>query len=263
MSEPPLASPLPTITPTNNGIIVGADPARAANGQFLPAPPAAVAPQPMYTAEDLANARKQEKDKLYSRIEEMNTHLQTLQKEREERLAAEDSLRKQAETESEEKRKAELTLKERVAQMEKEMEERFRTVEAERERERALLDKERSFLALSEYRQRRLNEERENILPELIDLIGGNTEEEIEQSIAGLRDRSDRILEGARQALGPVGVNPGARVTSPPAGPLDNSSENRLPTPDEIRNMDINEYQRHRERLLGSASSQRSRGLFG
>lgn len=260
MSEPTLA--LPTVTDTPSGLLVGVDPPRAPTGQFVPQTTNNNANVQVYTAEDLANARKQEKDKLYSRLEEVQSHLATLQKEREERLAAEEALRKQAEAEAEEKRKAELTLKERVAQMEKEMADRFASVEAERERERALLEKERSFLALSEYRQRRLNEEREAILPELIDLISGGSEQEIEQSIAGLRDRSDRILEGARSALGSVPMNPGARVTAPPAGPLENNTENRLPTPEEIRNMDINEYQRQRERLLGSTSS-RSRGLFG
>lgn len=264
MSEP---TALPVISSTPGGILVGTEPPRAANGQFTPSiPPVqqpATPPAPVYTAEDLASARQQEKNKLYGRIEEMSSTLTALQKEREERLAAEEALRKQTEAEAEDKRKAELTLKERVAQMESEMEAKFRTVQQERDAEKALYEKERELLALTQFRNNRVTEERDNILPELLDLVTGGTPEEIEQSIAGLRDRSDRILDGARQAFTGSAATPGARVTAPPAGPLDTNSEHRLPTPDEIRAMDINEYQKHRERLLGSSSQLRSRGLFG
>lgn len=262
----PEASVLSNVATTSNGFIVGVEPSRASqSGQYVtPAPAAAPATTSQtFTSDDLAKARQQEKDKLYPQLEEMRTKLDTLQREREERLLAEEDARKAAESAAEEKRKTELTLKERVAQMEAEMEERFRTVQEERERERAILDHERRLMSLNEYRQRRVNEERENILPELIDLISGASEDEIEASITGLRERSDRILEGARQALAPAGPQTGARVTAPPAGPLDTASENRLPSPDEIRAMDINEYQKYRDRLLGSTSSLRSRGLFG
>lgn len=257
---------LPTLVNTPSGVIVGADAPRAtSNLQFTPAPqaPAPQVPQGFFSADEIAKARQQEKDKLYPQLEEMRTKLELLQKEREERLAAEESLRKQAETEADEKRKAELTLKERVAQMEQEMEDKFRSVQEEREREKAILEHERRLMALNEYRQRRVNEERDNILPELLDLVSGGSEDEIDMSIAGLRERTDRILEGARQALAPQSPIAGARVTAPPAGPLDTNSENRLPSPDEIRAMDINEYQKYRDKLLGSTGGQRTRGLFG
>lgn len=268
MSETsPEAGALPNVAATSNGLIVGVEPSRAMqSGQYIASPTQQAAPAPtsqFFTADDLAKARQQEKDKLYPQIEDMRTRLDELQKEREDRAAAEQALREKAEKDAEDKRKAELTLKERVAQIEKETEDKFRLMQEERERERAILEHERRLMQLNEYRQRRVNEERDNILPELVDLISGTTEEEIEASITGLRERSDRILEGARQALAPAGPLTGARVTAPPAGPLDSASENRLPSPDEIRAMDINEYQKYRDKLLGSTGGPRSRGLFG
>jgi hypothetical protein len=71
----------------------------------------------------------------------------------------------------------------------------------EREKAFLLLERERQYSEITEYRNRRLEEERENIIPELVDLISGNTPEEIEQSITGLRDRSSKILESASQAM--------------------------------------------------------------
>jgi hypothetical protein len=109
----------------------------------------------------------------------------------------------------------------------------------------------------------RLEQERENIIPELIDMISGNTEDEIEQSISGLKAKSAKILEAVSQA----GVQNrkemvGTRVTVPASGPLDNDSEQRSYSPDDISNMSMADYAKNRAKLLGAGNNS-GQGLFG
>jgi hypothetical protein len=115
-----------------------------------------------------------------------------------------------------------------------------------------------------QYRQQRLEAERENIIPELVDLIEGNNRDEIEQSIASLKDKSARILDSAAQAMSSARREmAGARVTAPASGPLDNDTEQRSYSPDSIRDMSLADYAKNRAKLLGDATNNRGRGLFG
>ena len=101
----------------------------------------------------------------------------------------------------------------------------------ERERAFALLERERNFADLQSYRQTRLDEERETIIPELLDLVSGNTKEEVEASIEGLKERSARILDSAQSAMQNARKEmTGTRITSPSAGPLETNSEQRTLT---------------------------------
>ena len=220
-----------------------------------------------FTEEDINKARQQEKDKLYGRLEEaqnrmkaMEEQLSVLAKEREEAIKqaeekarAEAELQKQRELE-ELSAKDLLTKKEdefnqRINTVEQEWAEKFQQLEAERQAQAALLEKERALQALEVYRQRRVHEESESIIPELIDLIQGNSEEEIENSIGVLRARSSAIIESIQQASQPTRLK-GAPVTAPPTGPLENNTEYQTMTADDIRNMPMDQYAKMRERLL-------------
>ena len=106
--------------------------------------------------------------------------------------------------------------------------------------------------------------EREAIIPELVDLIVGNTKEEIEDSIAGLKERSARILDSAQQAMQAARRDmTGTRVTSPQAGPMDINTGNRQLSAEEIAAMPLNEYAKYRQQLLSPTAQGRSKGLFG
>ena len=87
-----------------------------------------------------------------------------------------------------------------------------------------MLEKERRFRELEVYYQRRMTEESEYIIPELRDLISGTTEEEIENSIAVLKERSSAILESIQQSAQPSGLR-GSPVTAPPVGPMETQTE--------------------------------------
>ena len=187
-----------------------------------------------------------------------------LVKKREEREAEE--ARQKAEADAEAKRRAEedMDVRSLLQQKEQEWNMQLEQERTERERAIALLDQERQFQELQAYRAQRVEAEREAIIPELLDLIDGNSPDEIENSIANLKDRSTRILDSAQQAMSSARRDmAGSRVTAPAAGPLDTDSENRSFSPEDISKMSMSDYQKYRERLLGSTASSRGRGLFG
>jgi hypothetical protein len=147
---------------------------------------------------------------------------------------------------------------------EQEWQEQLERERQERERAFALLEREKSFADLQNYRTQRVDSERENIIPELIDLISGNTREEIDASVEGLKERSARILESAQSAMQNARREmTGTRVTTPPAGPLDTQSDSRNFTAEDIQSMSMNEYAKYRERIMSDAARGKSRGLFG
>ena len=133
-------------------------------------------------------------------------------------------------------------------------------MEQQRQVQEALLEKERRIQQIESYRQRRLTEEQETIIPELIDLIAGNSEEDIENSIAVLRDRSSAIIESIQQATSQSGRLRGPQVTAPPTGPMDNQQEYQTMSADDIRNMPMDQYTKMRERLM--QATRNSRGRF-
>jgi membrane-associated HD superfamily phosphohydrolase len=223
---------------------------------------------PGFTADDLAKAREQEKAKLYPQLEKMKEELATLKKAREEEETrrAQFEAQKEAERLAQENAKAEeeLSAKDLLKKKEQEFQSMLETERLERERAFALLDQERKFQELMNYRQQRVEQERDNIVPELIDLVDGNTADEVEQSIAMLKEKSARILSSAQQAMQSARQQmAGTRITNPAAGPLDNDSEQKSYSPDSIREMSLADYAKQRAKLLGTAASNRGQGLFG
>ena len=222
----------------------------------------------VFTADDVAKAREQEKAKLYPQMEKMKEELSTLKKAREddESRRAQFEAQKEADRAAQENAKAEeeLSAKDLLKKKEQEFQSMLEAERLERERAFALLDQERKFQELNNYRQQRVEQERENIVPELIDLIDGNTADEVEQSIAMLKDKSARILSSAQQAMQSARQQmAGTRITNPAAGPLDNDSDQKSYTPDSIRDMSLADYAKQRAKLLGNAASNRGQGLFG
>jgi hypothetical protein len=217
-----------------------------------------------YTEEDLAKVRSQEKEKLYPQIETLKEELNSLRKEREEEAARKAALESEEALKLKEKEESELEVRDLLKKKEVEWQEQLERERQERERAFALLEREKSFADLQAYRQQVLEQERENIIPELVDLIAGNTREEIQSSVEGLKERSARILESAQSAMQTARKEmTGTRATLPPAGPLENNSEQRQFTAEDIQSMSMNDYAKYRARLLSPSAQGKSRGLFG
>ena len=219
-----------------------------------------------YTEDDLAKAREQEKSKLYRRLETMQSELQTLKEERE--AEARRKAEEQQAIEAEAKRKAEeeMSAKDLIAQKEAEWRAEQDRLRAEIEQERALRERETQFAQLMDIRQHVVTEYQDRVAPELLDLIGGESEEEIRQSAEDMAARTQRILEQTQQAMQQTRQQmPTARVTMPVSSGPDDEGVSRTYTPDDIRNMSMADYAKNRQRLLGQGATggPRNRGLFG
>jgi hypothetical protein len=220
--------------------------------------------------EAIQKARAQEKAKLYPQMEKLQEELSLLRKEREDRQAqeAERAAKRQAreaERAAEAKAKAEdeMSFKKLLKTKEEEWASKLESERLEREKAFALLEREREFQELQQYRQQRLESERDNIIPELIDLISGNSKDEIEQSILGLKERSAKIFDSVAQVAQQSRKEMvGTRVTAPASGPLDNDSEQNSYLPNDITKMSMADYAKNRAKLLGN-SNNRGQGLFG
>lgn len=221
-----------------------------------------------YTEDDLAKVRSQEKDKLYPQIDKLKEEVEALKKEKQEeatRKAVEASERLAAEADKKKREEeSDLDVRELLSKKEQEWSEQLERERQERERAFALLEREKDFANLQSYKQNRIEQEREAIMPELLDLIGGNTTEEVDASLESLKERSARILESAQSAMQNARKEmTGTRATLPPAGPLETNSEQRNFTAQDIASMSMNEYAKYRDKLMSDTARGKSKGLFG
>lgn len=217
-----------------------------------------------FTEEDLNKARAQEKDKLYPQMETLRQTVERLTAAEQAREAAAQAVAEEAAAADRKRVEDEMSVRDLLTQKEQEWEARFSAERDAREQADALLERERAFQALQQYRADRMAQEQDNIMPELLDLVDGSTEAEIESSIAGLKERTSRIFDSAASAFQQNRVNmAGSRVTSPAAGPLDNDSAHKTFTAEEIAAMPFADYVKHRGALLGQAASGRNKGMFG
>lgn len=221
-------------------------------------------------AEAIQKARAQEKAKLYPQMERLQEELSLLKQKESEREAKEaerKAARAAREAAAAEAKKAqeeaELETKDLLLKKEQEWKQQLEQERQEREKAFALLEREREFQELQQYRSQRLEESRNDIIPELIDLISGNTKDEIEQSILGLKERSAKILENvasvSQQSRKEMA---GVSITAPASGPLDNDSAQANLSPESIANMSLADYAKNRSKLLGT-TNRGGQGLFG
>lgn len=227
-----------------------------------------VAGDPMgtFTADDLAKAREQEKNKLYPELNRMKDELADIKRRSDEAEAAQElqlaaqnaalAAQKQALEEEE------LSAKELLAKRELEWTARLEHETQERERAFALLEKDREYQEIQNYLRNRLSEESDNIVPELLDLVGGSTADEVEQSIAVMKEKSAQIMMSAQQASTLARQQmTGARVTAPVSGPLDTNSEYNQLTSEAIKDMPMSEFAKLRPKLFSNTNN-RGQGLF-
>jgi DNA repair exonuclease SbcCD ATPase subunit len=245
------AGTVPVVAESSSNPVVADAPTTKATSKF-------------YTEDDLARVRSQEKEKLYPQIDKLKEELDTIKKERDAELAARAAEAEAKAKAQQEALESDMDVRSLLKQKESEWQEQLERERQERERAFALLEREKSFADLQNYRAQRVDAEREAIIPELIDLISGNSREEIDASVEGLKERSARILESAQSAMQNARREmTGTRVTTPPAGPLDTQSDQRNFTAEDIQSMSMNEYAKYRERIMSDTARGKSRGLFG
>lgn len=245
-------------------------------------PPAPPAQGRLFSEEDVEAIRKQEKDKLYQTIEKekervtlLSSQLDQFNQERVEaaRLAAEAVQRE------EDTRKAreqdELSAKELIAVKESEWNQKLsaaeigwnqklEAIQAERDQAAALLLAEQNFQLMQSYKNHRLAESGDAIVPEFIQLLEetngfGNTEEEIDRAISTLIAKSSSMIENIQQSAPAPRLRGVSPTGATPTGPLDNTMEQQVLTANDIKNMSIAEYAKVRDRLMAQAHPRRGR----
>lgn len=215
-------------------------------------------------------ARQQEKNKLYPTINKADERAQAMEAEVKELRAFQ---KKQEKVEADRikaiedaqkaKEEAEMSAKDLLAKRDQDFNTRLAQIQAENEQRVALMEQEIRFNQLQSYIQRRVIEESQNIVPELIDFITGSTPEEVEASIELMKAKSAAIGEAARNA----GIRqrtqmPGVAPSSGTNGvtPLDAPGDRQYSAED-IRGMNMQEYAALRQKVrMPNGSGQ---GLFG
>jgi hypothetical protein len=234
-------------------------------------PPAPVPAESRFTAEDIQKARQQEKDKLYQRLQAQEeqikgftAELEAQRKSREEAQAADERKAQEAAAEAKRRAEEEMSAKDLLAQKEQEWTSRFDQMERQREEERTLFAKEQEFNALQSYIQRRVGEETNEIAPELLDFVGGNSQEEVETSINTVKAKTQAILESVQQAAiqqraSMRGVSPTGYSTT---GPMDTDPGTKSYSLTDLRDMPMSEYAKIRGQLGVGNVAQNQRGLY-
>ena len=242
-----------------------------------------------FTAEDvekarreaIEQARKEERDKLYPQRDKQKEHLETLTAEvtelrkaeaarakEAERIAREADKAKQAKLDAEKSAKELLAEREqswqqKLEDLQKAQDAKMAEIAQAQQVQQAYWEKEREVAQLALYARDRVADEKDNIAPELTDLITGNTPEEIDASVEDMKARTARIVEGMRQAQGAAragmpGIAPSAGATAITPG-LDTGGKTL--TPEDIKGMSMQEFAALRQQS-GMANTG-GKGIFG
>lgn len=269
-----------TTAGTGSGFLVGVEPAQprltadwtGATGRpdqqvsqpqpNLQQPPQEQRPAYRWTDEDIENARRQEKEKLYPRIEDMQTQLRTLADEREAEKAERQRVTDEAEVLRRTEEEKQMEVRDLLDRREKEWKDQIDSLNARYDADRAVFQKERDLQEAELYRRDRIAQEANEILPELRDFITGATPDEIDASIETMKQRTASVLANLVAAEPPqVPYQPrGAAPTVPPVGPMEQLPSYETLTPEDIRGMSMDDYKRHRSALLQATSPSNRRG---
>lgn len=215
-----------------------------------------------FTAEDVERIRAEERARVQAeqqRADQLQNELAQYRAQEEERQKAEAKAQKDAERAAKKKEEEEMELRDLMAKRDQEWEVKLAEERAEREKALAILDQERRHAQLQNYLSQRMMEVGDDIAPQLRQLVGGNTQEEIDASLAQLAKISNEMLEeNARYLNGMNAQRRTASVTSPPIGPPDmsGSATTKTYTPDELKALTPEEYAAIREDLHRAASAQ-------
>lgn len=219
--------------------------------------------------EMIEKARSQEKDKLYPTINQaderskaMEAELKELRKFQKAQEKAEADRQKAIEDAQKAKEEAEMSAKDLLAKRDEEFNNRLKQLQAENEQRVALMEQEIKFNQLQAYIQRRVVEEQNNIAPELIDFINGDSPEAVEQSIEVLKAKTAQIMEGIRSAQTQARTQmPGVAPVAGTNGitPLDQPGD-RTVSAEDIRGMSMKEFAALRNKIGMPSGS--GRGLF-
>ena len=260
-------------TPVQPGLETAIEsPTPQGNGAQSPVPsPAAfqhgATGERFFTADDIAKARKEEKDKLYTELDSMKKSLKAIEDQRAAELAAIEQEKRDKESKAKAKKEEEMSakalLEKKLTETNESWEARFNSLQQERELERAQAAKERAYNELVDYRNSQLQEHANDIAPQMRDFVTGDTREQIDTAIARAKAATASMIEeiqaARQQQMSQMrGVSPTGYA---PVGPMDTLGSQKQITPEEIAAMPMSEWAVQRQKF--GLSQTRERGILG
>lgn len=246
----------------------------------------------VFSEEDVARIRQEEKDKLYSTLEASRNELAELRnqvgsltaaEQRREAQLVEEQERLEAEARAREAE--ELDAKSLLAKREQEWNNRLNEIETswssklqEQEQARlaaeAVAQREREYAELGDYTRSQVEANKDKIAPQLLPWITGNSKEEVDAAVARAISTTDSIA-AEMQGLVPdptqQQIVPGVQTPAPPAvpgtrvttGPVsDPGAQFQQLTAEDIASMPMDQYAKLRQQA-GIGGQSNNRGMFG
>jgi|SRR4051812_2687353 hypothetical protein len=199
-------------------------------------------------------ARTEEKDKLYPQIDGLRDAVKEVQEELRKEREEKEQTRKEAEEKAEEERKAKLSTDERQLEILHRLEEQLGQERSERVKLMKELDKKDRQNALNAYRERALVAAGDTILPELKELVTGNTEVEIDTAIKNVKARTEEITKRFKESRGEeVKRNLGGRANPDTAALEEQDLSEQLTQVDKDKYLRDPEYRKQVTQELESA----------
>jgi hypothetical protein len=236
-------------------------------GNQPPAPPAQPPTTLMWSAEEVEEIRREERNKLNSQLAKAREEAKELKafKDAQERKEAE--AQAAAAEAARQKQLDDADAKTAVEMARQEFQQRLDALERERATDRAQFAKEQEYLQLQAYISQALATNSEAILPEFNDpvFVTGNTVDEVNVSIQRLVAKTAQTLAGFQggQAAA-TRAAPGISPNAPAMGPEAFIGSTRTPTPEELAAMPMDQYAQYRQQLApGRAGTGSGRGIFG
>lgn len=223
-------------------------------------------PVGFFTAEQVENFRKEEKNKLYAEIQKAKEETKQLKAEKEAREKAATDAQAKADAEARKAAEAEMSAKELLEAQRAEWQAQMDAMREEQAAQQAAYVKERRFQELQTYAAKAIAANATNIFPELQDIseVWGETEEEINARTEALVNKTAAIINSFQQAQTEqgrqsVGVSPFAPATGP---------EGVLPTQrtysaEQVAAMNMKDYAAFRKQLGMDQLDSGNRGMYG
>lgn len=264
----PATPPAPTATVAPPAVPAAVPAPVAAPGTGTPIQPVLVGGQQYFTAEALEEARRQEREKLYGRLEDQGQQLQRVTAFVDEERQRREEAERQAEAAKEAERQSGLTVEQRLEEMHRNYQADLQRRDEELARRDAILEQERRLQGLEQFKAQRISAEQDLIHPSLLWTIQGTSEAEIEQSITAAKASTDAMVQDmqGQQALRP-GIPPAtSRMVAPTGAPTVDPSVNtpgqQTFSAQDIAQMDSATYAKNRPALMQAVSARAAAGLL-
>lgn len=250
----------PQVGNTNTGFLVGTQqPSYVTRTATTTVPPNETR---TLTAEEIAALGQQavapQLQTMEQRMAAMQTELDAARAEREaeaQRAAEAEAARLAAEQATEEEK---LSAVELVNKVREETQAQFREMQERSAASDALLERERHYAAMQEYKNNRLADPdiARSVMPHLHPYITGGTEQEIEEAIARAAATSANITnEFAQYQQQYLQRAPGVSTAVPTTGPMEQQTSQQTLSAAQIAALSDSEYARLRPQLLRAAGN--------